>query len=56
MEKRTKNGLCLVSNTSKLGVGSLSNDYKFFRQADELVEVAHVGCPELEPVKGIEVS
>jgi hypothetical protein len=56
MGKRTKDGLCLVSNASKLGVGSLGDDYESVRQADEFVEVAHVGCPGLESVKGTEVS
>lgn len=52
--KRTKDGLCLVSNASKLGVGSLGDDYKSLRQADEFVEVAHIGCPVLESGKGTE--
>jgi hypothetical protein len=44
-----------VSNASKLGVSSLGDDYESFRQADELVEVAHIGYPGLESVKGTEV-
>lgn len=54
--KRTKDGLRLVSNASKLGIGSFGDDYESLRQADELVEVTHVGCLGSESVKGTEVS
>lgn len=51
----TKDGLFLVSNTSKLRIRSLGDDYESLGQSDELVEVAHVGCVGLELVKGREV-
>lgn len=40
----TKDRLCLMSNASKFRVSRRGYDHKVLRQADELVEVTHVGC------------
>lgn len=45
-----------MSDPGKLGVGSLGHNNESLGQADELVEVAHVGYLVLESFKDLDVS